>query len=141
MSRQQIDFWFTMRSTYSYLSVTRLPDVAASTGVSFRWRPFHLLTLLQEMKHARLDRNICRRASRRCSDRFYDAYGHKFVRFGKRSRRLVLEHGISANDSIDPTETWGPDRNAKRDVQMALSNTGNHDKRRSPRTSHIHRPV
>jgi len=51
MSGQQIDFWFTMGSTYSYLSVTRLPDVAGSTGVSFRWRPFHLLTLLQEMKH------------------------------------------------------------------------------------------
>jgi len=51
MSEQQIDFWFTMGSTYSFLSVTRLPDIAASTGVSFRWRPFHLLTLLQEMKH------------------------------------------------------------------------------------------
>lgn len=47
----QIDFWFTMGSTYSYLSVTRLPEVTRSTGIAFRWRPFHLLTLLQEMKH------------------------------------------------------------------------------------------
>jgi len=51
MAPSQIDFWFTMGSTYSYLSVLRLPDVARSTGVSFQWRPFHLLVILQEMKH------------------------------------------------------------------------------------------
>ncbi len=51
MADRQIDFWFTMGSTYSYLSVMRLADVAAATGISFRWRPFHLLLILQEMKH------------------------------------------------------------------------------------------
>jgi 2-hydroxychromene-2-carboxylate isomerase len=40
-----------MGSTYSFLSVMRLPDVERSAGVSFRWRPFHLLVILQEMKH------------------------------------------------------------------------------------------
>ena len=47
----QIDFWFTMGSTYSYLSVMRLADVENFHGVRFRWRPFHLLLILQEMKH------------------------------------------------------------------------------------------
>ena len=51
MAEGPIDFWFTMGSTYSYLSVMRLADVERSTGVSFRWRPFHLLLILQEMKH------------------------------------------------------------------------------------------
>jgi 2-hydroxychromene-2-carboxylate isomerase len=51
MGTSQIDFWFTMGSTYSFLSVMRLPDVEQSTGISFRWRPFHLLVILQEMKH------------------------------------------------------------------------------------------
>lgn len=51
MATPQIDFWFTMGSTYSYLSVSRLADVKRSTGISFRWRPFHLLIILQEMKH------------------------------------------------------------------------------------------
>jgi 2-hydroxychromene-2-carboxylate isomerase len=51
MAEGPIDFWFTMGSTYSYLSVMRLADVARSTGVAFRWRPFHLLLILQEMKH------------------------------------------------------------------------------------------
>jgi 2-hydroxychromene-2-carboxylate isomerase len=46
-----IDFWFTMGSTYSYLSAMRVPGVEKSAGVSFRWRPFHLLVILQEMKH------------------------------------------------------------------------------------------
>jgi 2-hydroxychromene-2-carboxylate isomerase len=51
MSRPAIDFFFTMGSTYTYLAVTRLPDVARASGVTFRWRPFHLLTILNEMKH------------------------------------------------------------------------------------------
>ncbi len=51
MTEGPIDFWFTMGSTYSYLSVMRLADVERSTGVTFRWRPFHLLLILQEMKH------------------------------------------------------------------------------------------
>src|SRR5579864_1090008 len=48
---KQIDFWFTLGSTYTYLTVMRLPDIEKATGVAFRWRPFHLLTILQEMKH------------------------------------------------------------------------------------------
>jgi 2-hydroxychromene-2-carboxylate isomerase len=51
MGTLEIDFWFTMGSTYTFLSVMRLPDVERSSGVSFRWRPFHLLVILQEMKH------------------------------------------------------------------------------------------
>lgn len=51
MGSSRIDFWFTMGSTYSFLSVMRLADVERSSGISFRWRPFHLLVILQEMKH------------------------------------------------------------------------------------------
>ena len=51
MGSAQIDFWFTMGSTYSFLSVMRLAEVERSTGITFRWRPFHLLVNLQEMKH------------------------------------------------------------------------------------------
>lgn len=51
MADAPIDFWFTMGSTYSYLSVMRIAAVERSAGLSFRWRPFHLLIILQEMKH------------------------------------------------------------------------------------------
>ena len=51
MAPDHIDFWFTMGSTYSYLSVMRLSALERSSGIRFRWRPFHLLVILQEMKH------------------------------------------------------------------------------------------
>jgi len=51
MAPDHIDFWFTMGSTYSYLSVMRVAEVERASGIRFRWRPFHLLTILQEMKH------------------------------------------------------------------------------------------
>lgn len=40
-----------MGSTYSYLSVMRLKEVEQASGIRFNWRPFHLLIILQEMKH------------------------------------------------------------------------------------------
>jgi 2-hydroxychromene-2-carboxylate isomerase len=50
-STSPIDFWFTMASTYTYLSVMRLPKVQEATGVSFRWRPFNLRVILREMNN------------------------------------------------------------------------------------------
>ncbi len=35
-----LDFWFTMGSTYTYLSVARLDGVAKAAGVPVRYRPF-----------------------------------------------------------------------------------------------------
>ena len=51
MAEQTIDFFFTMGSTYTYLAVMRLPEIARASGIAFRWRPFHLLTILNDMKH------------------------------------------------------------------------------------------
>jgi 2-hydroxychromene-2-carboxylate isomerase len=51
MAANQIDFWVTMGSTYSYLSVMRLVELERSSRIPFRWRPFHLRFILDEMKH------------------------------------------------------------------------------------------
>ncbi len=51
MANTSIDFWFTMGSTYTYLTVMRLEAVEREAGITFNWRPFHLLTILTEMKH------------------------------------------------------------------------------------------
>src|SRR3954451_18623741 len=51
MNGKQIDFWFTMGSTYTYLTAMRLPEIARAHNTNFRWRPFHLLILLKEMNH------------------------------------------------------------------------------------------
>lgn len=42
----QIDFWFSIGSTYSYLSVMRLGRIAAETGIDFVWRPFNVRTIM-----------------------------------------------------------------------------------------------
>jgi 2-hydroxychromene-2-carboxylate isomerase len=46
-----IDFWFSIGSTYSYLSVMRLPRVAAETGIAFHWRPFNVRAIMREMEN------------------------------------------------------------------------------------------
>lgn len=46
-----MEFWFTVGSTYTYLSVMRLEEVERETGVTFIWRPFALRQILQELKH------------------------------------------------------------------------------------------
>ncbi|RUX26168.1 2-hydroxychromene-2-carboxylate isomerase [Mesorhizobium sp. M2A.F.Ca.ET.042.01.1.1] len=44
-----IDFWFSIGSTYTYLSVMRLAEVQARTGIEFRWRPFNVRSIMIEM--------------------------------------------------------------------------------------------
>ena len=46
-----IDFWFSIGSTYTYLSVMRLPDVERATGVAFRWRPFSVHEIMIAMNN------------------------------------------------------------------------------------------
>lgn len=44
-----IEFWFSIGSTYSYLTVMRLAHVEMETGLSFRWRPFNVRAIMIEM--------------------------------------------------------------------------------------------
>ena len=67
-----IDFWFSIGSTYSFMSVMRMPEVAARTGIAFAWRPFNVRAIMREMdnipfankpvKAAYMWRDIARRA-------------------------------------------------------------------------------
>lgn len=47
----KIEFWFSIGSTYSYLTVMRLPDVAHTSGVEFLWRPFNVRHVMIEQKN------------------------------------------------------------------------------------------
>jgi len=49
-----IDFWFSIGSTYSYLSVMPLPEVARTEGLAFRWRPFNVRQIMREMDNRHL---------------------------------------------------------------------------------------
>ena len=46
---KEIEFWFSIGSTYTYLSVTRLAEVTQKTGESFSWQPFSVRKIMREM--------------------------------------------------------------------------------------------
>jgi 2-hydroxychromene-2-carboxylate isomerase len=75
MARQAaIDFWLSVGSTYTYLSVMRLREVEDRTGIGFNWRPFNVRAIMLEqnnrpfvgkpVKTAYMWRDIERRAVR-----------------------------------------------------------------------------
>ena len=70
-----IDFWFSIGSTYTYLTVMRLPEVARRAGQPVNWRPFDVRRIMLEqnnipfrdkpVKAAYMWRDIARRATAR----------------------------------------------------------------------------
>ncbi len=46
-----IDFWFSIGSTYSYLTVMRLAEVEKSSNIEFRWRPFNVRHIMIEQNN------------------------------------------------------------------------------------------
>ena len=44
----QLDFFYFFGSGYAYLSVLRIDDLARKAGVSVRWRPFNVRTVMKE---------------------------------------------------------------------------------------------
>ena len=48
---KNIDFYFSIGSTYTYLSVTRINDVEKQYGVKFNWKPFSVRAIMKEMNN------------------------------------------------------------------------------------------
>ena len=46
---RHFDFFFFYGSTYTYLTVMRIDQVAGETGISVRWRPFNVRDIMIEM--------------------------------------------------------------------------------------------
>lgn len=69
-----IDFWFSIGNTYSYLSVMRLGRVAVETGIEFVWRPFNVREIMvaqnnipfanKPVKAAYMWRDVARRSDK-----------------------------------------------------------------------------
>ena len=49
--QRQIEFFYFIGSTYSYLSVARAEARAAQDGVALIWRPFSVRTLMREQNN------------------------------------------------------------------------------------------
>ncbi|AXI47845.1 hypothetical protein C1J03_18630 [Sulfitobacter sp. SK012] len=54
----KIDFWFSIGSTYSYLTVMRLPELAKKVGIEFRWRPFDVRHVMIEQKNITVGQKV-----------------------------------------------------------------------------------
>ncbi|AHD00131.1 2-hydroxychromene-2-carboxylate isomerase [Leisingera methylohalidivorans] len=102
----ELDFWYSIGSTYSYLTVMRITDAAARAGVSVRWRPFnvrHVMTVQNNIpfkdkpeKTAYMWRDIERRAQR---------YGfHPRLPAPYPLAELVLANQVAA---LGAAEGWG----------------------------------
>ena len=46
-----IDFFFSIGSTYTYLSVTRILEVEKKNRVKFNWKPFSVRAIMKEMNN------------------------------------------------------------------------------------------
>lgn len=46
-----IEFWFSIGSTYTYLTVMRLDSIEENSAVTFDWKPFSVRALMQEMNN------------------------------------------------------------------------------------------
>ena len=46
-----INFYFSIGSTYTYLSVTRVLDVEKKHSVKFNWTPFSVRAIMKEMNN------------------------------------------------------------------------------------------
>ena len=44
-----IDFWFSIGSTYTYLSVSRIEAISKSENITFNWKPFSVRKIMMEM--------------------------------------------------------------------------------------------
>ena len=45
----EIDFWFSIGSTYTYLSVNRIAEVAIKENLSINWKPFSVRKIMMDM--------------------------------------------------------------------------------------------
>ena len=48
---KDIDFYFSIGSTYTYLTVTRIHDVEKKHQVRFNWKPFSVRAIMKEMNN------------------------------------------------------------------------------------------
>ena len=48
---KEIEFWFSIGSTYTYLSVERIFDVEKKYNVKFNWNPFSVRQIMIEMEN------------------------------------------------------------------------------------------
>lgn len=133
----RIDFWFSIGSTYSYLTVMRLDGIAERAGVEFVWRPFNVRVIMVEqnnipftnkpVKTAYMWRDIERRASLYGRPIAVPApYPLKQLPFANQVANLGMEEGWGRDYVKETYRLWfqegfpaGEDPNISRSIEAA----------------------
>ncbi len=75
-----IDFWFSIGSIYTFLSVMRLDRVEDVSDIRFRWRPFNVKALMIEMDNRPASKPVKLAYMWRDLERRAEYYGFPFER-------------------------------------------------------------
>src|SRR5215211_1440614 len=103
MNTPDLQIWFEFASTYSYLSVARIENEAAVTGVPVRWEPFLLGPIFTEQGWEDSPFNVYPAKGRymwRDLERLCDKYGIQFAKPSRFPRNGFL---YSCERSSGPT--------------------------------------
>ena len=73
-----IDFYFSIGSTYTYLSVTRILDIEKNHGVKFNWKPFSVRVIMKEMNNIPFPKDKKNKVDYMCRDIERRAEGYGF---------------------------------------------------------------
>ena len=75
---KDIDFYFSIGSTYTYLSVTRILDVEKQHQVKFNWKPFSVRMIMKEMNNIPFPKDKINKVNYMWRDIERRAEGYKF---------------------------------------------------------------
>ncbi|WP_425049318.1 2-hydroxychromene-2-carboxylate isomerase [Psychromarinibacter sp. S121] len=117
---ERIDFWYSIGSTYSYLTVMRIRDVAWATGVDLRWRPFNVREIMvaqnnipfkdKPVKTAYMWRDIERRAAMYgLPARLPAPYPLEGLELANRVALLGVEQGWAEAFTVESYRMWFQD--------------------------------
>mgnify|MGYP005727568423 FL=1 len=75
---KNIDFYFSIGSTYTYLSVTRILDIEKKNQVKFNWKPFSVRMIMKEMNNIPFPKDKINKVNYMWRDIERRAEGYKF---------------------------------------------------------------
>ena len=75
---KDIDFYFSIGSTYTYLSVTRILDVEKKHQIKFNWKPFSVRMIMKEMNNIPFPKDKINKVNYMWRDIERRAEGYKF---------------------------------------------------------------
>ena len=110
MSAPDFEFWYEFGSTYSYLSASRIEDLAHTAGVAVSWRPFLLGPIFKEQGWEDSPFNVYPAKGRymwRDMERLCAKYGVPFARPSSFPRNGLLATRVACLASAG-FEPWLP---------------------------------